>query len=101
MGPSSGAPVAQQSPWQWPVRLEGVAALAPQYGAVDDDGVYAAGVGDQAIGAAGKIMDAAQRAGGDAGRIEHHDIGGPAYGEAAAIGDAEHVGGTRGQHAHR
>src|ERR1700736_4648848 len=84
--PSAGAPVAQQFARQRAPGIERVAARAAQHAAVDDDGVDAAGIRDQPVGAAGEIMDAAQRAGADGGGIEHHDIGRPALGEAAAGG---------------
>src|SRR5579883_2552729 len=100
-GPLGRAPVPEQLARKHAYRGHRVAAVAAQNRAVDDDGVDAGGFRDEAVRPAGEIPDATQGTRTDRRRIEHDDIGGLALGKPAAIGDAEDLGGPRGQHADR
>ena len=83
---------AQQAAGQLVVGGDGVLAVAADELAVDDHGVDAVRLGHQAVGAGRQVVDALQRAGADGLGIEHHDVGRPALGQHAAVGDAEHLG---------
>ena len=68
------------------------------HGAVDDDVAHAhRAVGDEALAVGGEVADAAQRAGRDRVVVEHHDVGGLADLERAAVVQAEHRGRLAGE----
>src|SRR5258708_677357 len=87
-----GAAVAQQAAGQFVVDGDGVLAAATDYRAIDDHGVDATGLRHQPVSAGGLVVDTLQRSGTDGLGVEHHDIGRPAMGQHAAVGDAEHLG---------
>ena len=92
--------MTQQASGQLVVGGDGILAVAADQLAVDDHGVDAAGLRHQPVGAGGQVVDALQRAGSHGLGIEHHDVGGPALGQHAAVGDAEHLGRPLGQVVH-
>ena len=95
----AGAPAAENLARQRSVCVDDVRVVVADQLAVDDHGVDAGGVGDQSVRLPRQVVDAAQRAGGNGAGIEDDDVRRQTDGETAAIGDPEHLGGARRQHA--